>query len=370
MRGPQPNWTGVLEVDAAFRAWKEAESNYDSVAREIMRTENGSWSSPKRAELPALNDRADALREALDNASRLLDQVCGNTVARLLRIGCVDKAITVIRRLVCHGCHARAIPDGGETLFCRKCRRKNERAESAPAVIDEAEEVAEVLERVTSTTEVVFNPVSESPVPPDELSVHEPSPPVSPPPSEASSMPSEASFMSVNDASLLPVDSGDSRAATERKTMAVGDTTMKSNLAKLREAHEDFERACEKLSKANGNAASVWSEVSDAEIGVAKARAAVMGCLLGLATKAKSFKIKGEPLYDTAPPKPAKKTASSKFAEWLRAARMGTGLSQEAFGQKVGASYTQMYHWEKGSRVPDDDIISKIEKLVGKNAPS
>lgn len=67
---------------------------------------------------------------------------------------------------------------------------------------------------------------------------------------------------------------------------------------------------------------------------------------------------------------PADKGALGEVARWLRKVRTRSGLSQAAFGEKVGASYTQMWHWEKGNRAPGDEFLAKIEKLAGETAPT
>ncbi len=58
------------------------------------------------------------------------------------------------------------------------------------------------------------------------------------------------------------------------------------------------------------------------------------------------------------------------FSTWLKEIRTASGLSQPEFGEKVGASRTQIWHWEKGTMAPGETALERIESYLRETCPA
>ncbi len=201
-----------------------------------------------------------------------------------------------------------------------------------------------------------------------------PVPRASPSPPVPRASPPAPQNVSADDAKL-PVMTGGAPSVKGTQVMS-GNGTGKSGMVKLREAHTAYEKACSELAKAHARGereeiALIWNDVTAAEVAVAEAKAHVLSCLF--ATPEKATKVATEKKPATAKPakktKPASKKTDSPFSNWLIDARTRMGLSQVVFGQKIGASETQMWNWENGRRTPGEEYVAKIERLTGKTCP-
>lgn len=199
-----------------------------------------------------------------------------------------------------------------------------------------------------------------------------------------------AQNVSVDDAKL-PAMTGVEPPAEKikRATMSSGNGTGKSRRSKLQEAHAACEKAYAELAKAHADGdreevALVWSDVTAAEASIAAIKAAILSGIVstpcekkpGKTTETKtSVKTPEKKVAETAKTKPAAKPAAKKsvstaaFSNWLRLVRTGLGMTQSALGEKIGASYTQMFRWEKGLSVPAEEYLAKIERIAGKTCP-
>ena len=345
-------WTGILEIDAALKVYREAEASYMATCDSIMKIEGSSWRSVRLAKLEA---KATVDREALDEASRKLDEVGGERVAKLLRLGHVSQALGCIRRLTCAcGAQAAVADDGGPAL-CGRCRR----AKSLRQQRVDTEDL--VLPLIEGTAEETAPPAP---------------PPVDPAPDSHENSFEAATILSVDDASLVAVTEPEKPAepVKNERVSVMGGSDIKARLVGLRDAHAGYEKVLSELAKASANGDSdevqlLLADVANAEIEVATAKASVFGAM--------SSAPKSSTPKKAAVAKPAQKAVRAAksaapggaIAGWLRAVRAGVGLSQVVFGEKIGASETQMWNWENGRRVPGDEFVSKIEKLVGKTCP-
>jgi type I restriction enzyme M protein len=57
-------------------------------------------------------------------------------------------------------------------------------------------------------------------------------------------------------------------------------------------------------------------------------------------------------------------------AQWIRDRRMSSGFSQAELARRVGASQPMISQWERGVSAPPPDLLKKLEKVLGKAAPS
>lgn len=194
--------------------------------------------------------------------------------------------------------------------------------------------------------------------------------------------PTAAQNVSVDDAKLPAIASGEPPAEIKGTTMSSGNGAGKSGLAKLREAHTAYEKAYSELVKAHADGereevALIWNDVTAAEVAVVQARAEAMACLLATSekkvAKVQEKKVTEKPAAkaktEAKKPSAKKPVSSSAFSNWLRLVRTGLGMTQSALGEKIGASYTQMFRWEKGLSVPAEEYITKIERVAGKTCP-
>lgn len=175
--------------------------------------------------------------------------------------------------------------------------------------------------------------------------------------------------------------------------MSAGNGTGKSRRSKLQEAHAVCEKAYSELAKAHASGdreevALVWSDVIAADAAVAAVKASVVADILAVPVKGVDEKkaaaktpekkasedktstkeVAKKPVAKVATPKKSTVSASA-FSNWLRVVRTGLGMTQSALGEKIGASYTQMFRWEKGLSVPADEYVTKIERIAGKTCP-
>ena len=83
----------------------------------------------------------------------------------------------------------------------------------------------------------------------------------------------------------------------------------------------------------------------------------------------KAPKAKKDPVAFTKREPPAV-APGGVFSEWLKKVRATSELSQPEFGEKVGASRTQMWHWEKGSMAPGESALKRIETFSRETCPA
>jgi DNA-binding XRE family transcriptional regulator len=278
--------------------------------------------------LRELEHDAEVCRSALDAAARRLNCVVGETPARLLRSGSIEAALNLIRGVGCSVCGSRhrVLPYDG-VLLCQTCRWPSKRKERSMSE--------------KGTVEVV------------------------------------TLVEAVGKESTSSVEGGMMRHATREAGDAMAFDSIQGKLAGFVRANGLFGKAVYAVAGSPGSE-KLWRELMNADADVARARAAVLDALG--AAPAKASKAPPAPKKvekpEAAPkskpePKPAatKKAPSGSFANWLKVVRLRSGLSQKDFGKKVGASYTQMFHWEKGTRLPPDEMVRKIEKEAGEASP-
>lgn len=237
--------------------------------------------------------------------------------------------------------------------------------------------------------------VSRTPEPPEPP--EPPKPPEQPPAIQlepdstpkASAQESPVQNLSGADARLPRTDHATAPHLAPRRRTTIGrGVTMKQwngeakrALAELSRALGEREKAFHELAKAcldAGDMTYLNSAIS-AEFSGAKSTAMVLRTLArSLRAKRNSPTVTVKrPTTKTAKRAPKKtkvvnrtRVAHDGVPGWIKNTREALGLSQVSFALKINASRTQVWHWEKGNRPPDDVFISKIEKLAGKPCPT
>jgi DNA-binding transcriptional regulator YiaG/DNA-binding PadR family transcriptional regulator len=134
--------------------------------------------------------------------------------------------------------------------------------------------------------------------------------------------------------------------------------------AKAKAFAKELNEACSKLEKA--------ADAIAAAITVARTLASVMGSVeavngTGHGPKAKTPK---KAAAATAKKEPPVVKAGGSFSAWLKKVRAAAELSQPEFGENVGASRTQIWHWEKGGMAPGESALKRIETFAKETCPA
>jgi len=144
--------------------------------------------------------------------------------------------------------------------------------------------------------------------------------------------------------------------------------------ANLASAHRALEKAVVALSSASDDQlANRLLEFVEADVRVSKVRSQITEVICAPIDMRKIQK-KAKAASKKAPAKPKKEPPVVKpggaFSAWLRKVRAASALTQPQFGDKIGASRTQMWHWEKGTTAPGEAMLRRIEVFARESCPA